>query len=107
MAPMGAEKGEFGSTTLTLRELDPALITRTRLNLSVGPLPTRNLGLVLADFARVGGGGQSGVHHLLTEPRRPLADPGTRSITSITRWKRSRSLRRVISNGVVTVPSSL
>src|SRR5690349_505065 len=32
---------------------------------------------------------------------------GTRSITSITRWKRSRSFRITMSNGVVTVPSSL
>src|SRR5581483_6209498 len=31
----------------------------------------------------------------------------TRSITSITRWKRSRSLSMTMSNGVVVVPSSL
>src|SRR5206468_1700499 len=36
------------------------------------------------------------------EPR-----PGTRSITSMTRWKRSRSLSMTMSNGVVVVPSSL
>ena len=36
-----------------------------------------------------------------------VASPGTRSITSITRWKRSMSLRTTMSNGVVTVPSSL
>ena len=33
--------------------------------------------------------------------------PGTRSITSMTRWKRSRSLSMTMSNGVVVVPSSL
>ena len=33
--------------------------------------------------------------------------PGTRSMTSITRWKRSRSLSITMSNGVVVVPSSL
>src|SRR4051794_10955004 len=33
--------------------------------------------------------------------------PGTRSMTSITRWKRSMSLRIAMSSGVVTVPSSL
>src|SRR5664280_206781 len=33
--------------------------------------------------------------------------PETRSITSITRWKRSRSLSITMSNGVVVVPSSL
>src|SRR5690606_25733275 len=32
---------------------------------------------------------------------------GTRSITSITRWYRSRSLSMTMSNGVVVVPSSL
>ena len=32
---------------------------------------------------------------------------GRRSITSITRWKRSRSFSTVMSNGVVMVPSSL
>ena len=32
---------------------------------------------------------------------------GTRSMTSITRWKRSRSLSMTMSNGVVVVPSSL
>ena len=32
---------------------------------------------------------------------------GTRSITSITRWNRSRSLSMTMSNGVVVVPSSL
>src|SRR5438128_7900840 len=33
--------------------------------------------------------------------------PGTRSITSMTRWKRSRSLSITMSKGVVVVPSSL
>ena len=33
--------------------------------------------------------------------------PGTRSMTSMTRWKRSRSLSMTMSNGVVVVPSSL
>ena len=33
--------------------------------------------------------------------------PGTRSITSMTRWKRSRSFSITMSNGVVVVPSSL
>ena len=33
--------------------------------------------------------------------------PGTRAITSITRWKRSISLGTAMSNGVVVVPSSL
>ena len=32
---------------------------------------------------------------------------GTRSITSITRWKRSRSFSITMSNGVVVVPSSV
>ena len=36
-----------------------------------------------------------------------VARPGTRSITSMTRWKRSMSLRTSMSKGVVTVPSSL
>src|SRR6185437_5562374 len=42
--------------------------------------------------------------------RRPAArspSPGTRSITSITRWKRSMSLSMTMSKGVVVVPSSL
>src|SRR5207344_581840 len=33
--------------------------------------------------------------------------PGTRSMTSITRWYLSRSLSMTMSNGVVVVPSSL
>ena len=33
--------------------------------------------------------------------------PGTRSMTSITRWKRSRSLSITMSKGVVVVPSSM
>ena len=37
----------------------------------------------------------------------PPPRPGTRSITSMTRWKRSRSLSMTMSNGVVVVPSSL
>src|SRR5581483_2448060 len=36
-----------------------------------------------------------------------VARPGTRSITSMTRWKRSRSFSITMSNGVVVVPSSL
>ena len=39
--------------------------------------------------------------------RRVRLSPGTLSITSITRWKRSRSLSITMSKGVVTVPSSL
>jgi hypothetical protein len=35
------------------------------------------------------------------------ASPGTRSMTSMTRWNRSRSLSITMSNGVVVVPSSL
>ncbi len=40
-------------------------------------------------------------------PARGGRGPGTRSMTSITRWKRSRSLSMTMSNGVVVVPSSL
>src|SRR6266581_2768392 len=36
-----------------------------------------------------------------------LPRPGTRSITSITRWNRSMSFITTMSNGVVVVPSSL
>src|SRR5262249_38017510 len=36
-----------------------------------------------------------------------LPSEGTRSMTSMTRWKRSRSLSITMSNGVVVVPSSL
>ncbi len=35
------------------------------------------------------------------------ARPGTRAITSRTRWNRSASFRTTMSNGVVVVPSSL
>ena len=38
-------------------------------------------------------------------PRAP--SPGTRSMTSATRWKRSSRLRTTMSNGVVVVPSSM
>ena len=39
--------------------------------------------------------------------RRVRPSPGTRSMTSMTRWNRSRSFSITMSNGVVVVPSSL
>src|ERR1044072_4325623 len=36
-----------------------------------------------------------------------VPSPGTRSITSMTRWKRAMWLSMTMSNGVVVVPSSL
>ena len=72
------------------------------------PDPVAHLGHVVAVLARVARGGAAA--------RRPSAgaapaarapSPGTRSMTSITRWKRSRSLSMTMSNGVVVVPSSL
>ena len=60
---------------------------------------------MLADLGVVPG---PGVDHLLAEPAAAVAaGPGTRSMTSMTRWKRSMSLSTTMSNGVVVVPSSL
>ena len=59
-------------------------------------------------LARVRAVAQALVDHLLAQVRaRAARGPGTRSITSITRWKRSMSLSMTMSNGVVVVPSSL
>ena len=71
------------------------------------PAPVGHVGRVLAVFACVGAVAQALVHHLLAECAARSDSPGTRSITSITRWKRSRSLSITMSNGVVVVPSSL
>ena len=74
----------------------------------VRPGPVAHLGRVVAVLARVGAVAQARVDHLLAQrARRARRGPGTRSITSITRWKRSRSLSITMSNGVVVVPSSL
>ena len=43
----------------------------------------------------------------LLEVRCPAPNCGSRSITSMTRWQRSKSFRTTMSNGVVVVPSSL
>ena len=49
------------------------------------------------------------VYNYLTlyDPTRVRPKLGTRSITSITKWNRSRSFKTTMSNGVVVVPSSL
>ena len=61
----------------------------------------QHVGQVLAGLARVGAVAQALVDHLLAQVRLPRASPGTRSITSITRWKRSMSLSMTMSKGVV------
>ena len=75
---------------------------------SARPGPVAHVGRVVAVLARVVAVAQALVVHLLAQAggasRRGC---GTRSITSITRWKRSRSLSMTMSNGVVVVPSSL
>ena len=108
----------------SLRLLDPALTTSTRSPSrrapcanptaprapasATGPGPLQcDLGSVLAVLARVGARSRRlSAICWRTWPAR-AASPGTRSITSITRWKRSRSLSITMSNGVVVVPSSL
>ena len=61
--------------------------------------------VVLAVLAGVAPRGQTGVDHPLAQHAR-LGCPArrTRSMTSMTRWKRSRSLSITMSNGVVVVP---
>ena len=73
----------------------------------VGPLPVADLGHVLAVLAGVGAvpSRSSTICWRSVAARGP--SPGTRSMTSMTRWKRSRSLSITMSNGVVVVPSSL
>src|SRR3954453_20591364 len=65
------------SIALTLSELEPALMTRTRVirgAASVRPGPVRDLGRVLALRAGMGGGRQTRVDHLLAESGRALAE---------------------------------
>ena len=97
------------SSTRSLRLLDPALTTRTRNapRSARRQHPVAHVGAVVAELARVGAVAQALVDHVLAQLRRPLAEPGTRSTTSITRWKRSMSLSMTMSNGVVVVPSSM
>ena len=66
------------------------------------PRPVGDLGVVLAELAGVPAASQPCVE-LLAQQRAPLASPSTRSITSMTRWKRSRWLSVTMSNGVVVV----
>ena len=120
-APAGrpiATTASAASRTRSLRLLDPALTTRIRLPASdraaspaaasLRPRPVRDLGRVLALEPRVGPALEPPVDHQLAHVRRPARpSPGTRSMTSITRWNRSRSLSMTMSNGVVVVPSSL
>src|SRR3954452_15321857 len=67
------------SIALTLSELEPALMTRTRVIRgaeSVRPGPARDLGRVFALRARECRGGQACIDHLLTEARGALAEAG-------------------------------
>ena len=83
-------------------------LSRTREAELEGPGEAADRGVVLAVLAGVRAGAQAGVDHVLPQVRRAAsARPGTRSITSITRWNRSRSFSITMSKGVVVVPSSL
>ena len=94
-------------STRSLRLLEPALTTRSRTR-SARPGPVAHVGRVVAVLARVGAVAQPLVDHRPGAGAAARAPrPGTRSITSMTRWKRSRSLSMTMSNGVVVVPSSL
>src|SRR3954467_3105813 len=67
------------SIALTLSELEPALMTRTRVirgAVSVRPGPARDLGRVLALGGRYGRGRQTCIDHLLTESGGALAEAG-------------------------------
>ena len=76
--------------------LPPSVPFRPRRRYAPGalaPAPTRHVGHVVADRARVGAVAQALVDHLAgAGAPRARPSPGTRSMTSITRWKRSRSL---------------
>ena len=95
------------STIESLRLVEPALTTRTELT----PSSARS---------SRGSRGRPRRAHACRRARAAVRLPspagcapparratGTRSITSITRWKRSRSFSITMSNGVVVVPSSL
>ena len=95
-------------STRSLRLLDPALTTRTRTRASRTARPSRGRPAgrrrqrACTRGARGGGRPCAGATSAARVP-----SCGTRSITSITRWKRSMSLSMTMSNGVVVVPSSL
>ena len=107
------------STRWSLRLVEPALTTRmprASARRSVRPSrPARTRRTVAAPrvafvaVSRVYARWRSRSSTIcLAERARPASPrPGTRSITSITRWKRSRSFSMTMSNGVVVVPSSL
>ena len=112
-----ATTASAASRTRSLRLLDPALTTRI-LALGLPPRPspappapaTSSRGSPARPRPR--GGCRRGTparRSTIRWRRWPAraASPGTRSMTSITRWNRSRSLSMTMSNGVVVVPSSL
>ena len=73
------------------------------------PFPIADFRHVLAVFADVALVCSISLSRIVCVRSRQRARPelGTRSMTSITRWKRSRSFSTVMSKGVVVVPSSL
>ena len=86
----------------SLRLLDPALTTRTRTGSAARQHPVADLGRVVAVLARVARARAGARRPSPGAARgRALPSPGTRSMTSMTRWKRSRSLSITMSNGVV------
>ena len=95
------------STIESLRLVEPALTTRIELTRELGQVQSRISGSS-SPCSRVYARARrraSSISCRMCAARSPSA--GTRSITSMTRWKRSRSFSITMSNGVVVVPSSL
>ena len=113
-------RASSASRTRSFRLLDPALTTRMRPG-SPGPnWPGRSASAIRPATSSPGSParprrpgacrrGTRGAGPRATGGGAPPAPPrpGTRSMTSMTRWKRSRSLSMTMSKGVVVVPSSL
>ena len=93
-------------TRESLRLVEPALTTRTLSAQRPGPVARFRARPRRARASRRGARG--GASSIACRSRAATStSPGTRSITSMTRWNRSRSLSITMSKGVVVVPSSL
>ena len=87
--------GRSDSTFLDSSPVDDVQLQARRAGVDdedglVRPDPVAHVRVILAVLARPGAAAKASDRHLLTEPEPPVhARPGTRSIASTTRWKRS------------------
>ena len=102
-----ADRRVLASSTRSFRLLEPALTTSSCTGVIPGQVQSRTSGRS-SPCSRVYARCRSRSSTICWRSAAArVPSPGTRSITSMTRWKRSRSLSMTMSNGVVVVPSSL